>query len=285
MSAGSSVHLYREALVTRLFLGSVAAVALTANGAGAADKPLKGPGLAPIYNWSTCYAGGNVGYGGSLDESIAFTGSFQQGFLSNNQFPVSIHVNPKGPEAGGQIGCNAQFGQWVFGAESDLQWSDLKVTDTVSPIPRSGTQFTTSASESRRWFGTARGRIGLLVVPQAMLYGTAGLAYGETELSFNTQTFASPAVNCALGFPCASATSSATNIGWTAGAGVEWMLARNWTIKAEYLYVDLGRRSVTGVTVPSAVPGGVFTATSEQREHVARLGLNYSFEWGAPWRH
>jgi hypothetical protein len=60
------------------------------------------------------------------------------------------------------------------------------------------------------------------------------------------------------------------------------MLARYWTIKAEYLYVDLGSRSVTGTTVPGAVPPGVFTAFSEHREHIARIGVNYSFEWGAP---
>jgi outer membrane immunogenic protein len=58
------------------------------------------------------------------------------------------------------------------------------------------------------------------------------------------------------------------------------MFARNWTVKAEYLYVDLGSRSVTGTTVPSAVPPGVFTAASEQREHVARVGVNYNFDWG-----
>jgi outer membrane immunogenic protein len=280
VSDGSSIHLHREAFVKKLFLGGVTLVALAAaTHVRAADMPLKAPGLVPVYNWSTCYVGGNVGYGGSLDESIAFTGSFQQAFLSTNQFPRYIPVNPKGAVAGGQIGCNAQFVQWVFGVESDLQWSDLKVTDTVSPIPRAGAQFTTTASESRKWFGTVRARAGLLVTPQVLLYGTAGLAYAETEMSFNTQTFASPAINCTLGFPCASAASSGTNIGWAAGAGLEWMFARNWTVKAEYLYVDLGSRSVTGTTVPSAVPPGVFTAASEQREHVARMGVNYNFDW------
>jgi outer membrane immunogenic protein len=268
------------AVVKKLFLGGVTLIVLATGGAHAADVPLMGPVPVPIYNWSTCYAGSNVGYGGSLDESIAFTGSFQAAFLSTNQFPRYIPVNPKGAVAGGQVGCNAQFGQWVFGAETDLQWSDLKVTDSVSPIPRAGTQFTTTASENRKWFGTLRARAGLLVTPQALLYGTAGLAYGETEMSFSTQTFATPVVNCTLGFPCASATASGTNLGWAAGVGMEWMFAYNWTIKAEYLYVDLGNRSVTGTTVPSAVPAGVFTAASEQREHVARIGLNYGLAWG-----
>jgi hypothetical protein len=60
------------------------------------------------------------------------------------------------------------------------------------------------------------------------------------------------------------------------------VFARNWTIKTEYLHVDLGSRSVAGTTVPSAVPPGVFTAFSEQREHIGRAGVNYSLEWGSP---
>jgi hypothetical protein len=77
VSDGSSIHLHREASVKRLFLGGVTLVAVAAaTHVRAADMPLKAPGLVPVYNWSTCYVGGNVGYGGSLDESIAFTGSF-----------------------------------------------------------------------------------------------------------------------------------------------------------------------------------------------------------------
>jgi outer membrane immunogenic protein len=267
----SSIRLHREVFMKTFLFGGVALVALAAaTQVRAADVLLEAPAPVPVYNWSTCYVGGNVGYGSSLNESITFTGSDEAAFFSTNQFPRYIPVKPKGGIAGGQIGCNTQFAQWVFGVESDLQWSDIKVTETVSPVPRAGTQFATTASESRKWFGTVRGRAGLLVKPQVLLYGTAGLAYGETELSFNT---------CAPGSPCASAASSGTNIGWAAGTGLEWMFARNWTIKAEYLYVDLGSRSVTGTTVPSAVPPSAFTAASDQREHTARLGVNYSFGW------
>jgi outer membrane immunogenic protein len=252
----------------KFLFGGVALVALAAATHVRAADLLLAPAPAPLYNWSTCYVGGNVGYGWSLDESITFTGSDEAAFFSINQFPRYIPVKPKGAVAGGQIGCNAQVAQWVFGVESDLQWSDIKAARTVSPIPRVGTQFATAASESRKWFGTVRGRAGLLVKPQVLLYGTVGLAYGETELSFNT---------CAPGSACASAATSGTNIGWAAGAGLEWMFARNWTMKAEYLYVDLGSRAATGNT--SEVPPRVFTAASDQREHIARLGVNYSFEW------
>ena len=116
--ASSSIHQYRAPLVKKLFLGGTILVALEAGSTRPTDVLLKAPVLVPIYNWSTCYVGGNAGDGGSLDEAISFTGSFQPAFLSTNQFPRYIPVNPKGAVAGGQVCCNAQFRQWVFGAES-----------------------------------------------------------------------------------------------------------------------------------------------------------------------
>jgi outer membrane immunogenic protein len=280
MSAVSFIPVAQGALVNKLILGAMTFAALaTAGTALAADFPLKAPVPVPFYAWTGCYIGGNVGYGGSLDESIAFTGAAQAGFFSTHQFPVSIPVNPKGVLGGGQIGCNAQFQQWVFGVETDLQASRLKVSNTLTPIPSVGPQFVTAASESRNWFGTARARVGLLAIPQALLYATGGLAYGETELSFSTRTFVNPGVNCPIIGACVAATASGTGIGWTAGAGMEWMFAGNWSAKAEYLYVDLGKHAATGVTLPNAVPPGSYTASSEFREHLARVGVNYKFDW------
>jgi outer membrane immunogenic protein len=265
--------------VKRLFFRGVAFLALAAGGtAFAADIPLKAP--APLYSWSGCYIGGNVGYGGSLDDSISFTGAAQAAFYSSNQFPTSIPVNPKGVVGGGQVGCNAQFQQWVFGVETDLQASEMKVSDTLSPLPLAGTQFATAGTENRKWFGTLRPRIGLLVTPFALLYATGGLAYGDTEVGFNIQPVATPAATCALSGTCIAATASGTSVGWTAGAGLEWMFARNWSVKAEYLFVDLGSRQVTGMTLPNATPPGSYTAAAEFREHVARVGVNYKFDWG-----
>jgi outer membrane immunogenic protein len=269
------------AIVRKLFIGSLAVVASAiGNAAYAADMPLKAPVPVPFVSWTGCYVGGNVGYGLSLDESIAFTGTFQDGFFVNNQFPRSIPINPKGVVGGGQTGCNAQVAQWVFGVETDFQGSNISVSNGMSPIPNAGAQFTTTATESRDWFGTLRARAGLLALPQALLYATGGLAYGETSLSFSTQAVAAPGVACSPVFPCATASASGTSIGFTVGAGMEWMFAPNWTVKAEYLYLDLGKRTISGPTVPTTVPPGVFAAGVDFREHIARVGVNYLFNLG-----
>ena len=137
----------------------------------------------------------------------------------------------------------------------------------------------TGVTKSIDWFGTVRGRVGFLATPQVLLYGTGGLAYGQTKSSFTTTdvTFGCIA-NATL---CANGSSSSVRAGWTAGAGAEAMLGSNWSAKLEYLYVDLGRYSPSIST--STLPAVVFFNTSAQfHEQVVRVGLNYHFNWTGP---
>jgi len=100
-SERSSIRLHREVFIKTLVFGGTALVALAAaTHVRAADVLLTAPALVPVYNWSTCYVGGNVGYGSSLNESITFTGSDEAAFFSTNQFPRYIAVKPKGAIAG-----------------------------------------------------------------------------------------------------------------------------------------------------------------------------------------
>jgi outer membrane immunogenic protein len=109
--------------------------------------------------------------------------------------------------------------------------------------------------------------LGVTITPDLLIYGTGGLAYGQIDASANTH-FGGDGI---LDFP---ANVSKTKAGWTAGAGAEWMFARNWSAKAEYLYVDLGSASAIGtdVTAPSAVG-----YTWKTKENIVRVGVNYHF--------
>ena len=128
------------------------------------------------------------------------------------------------------------------------------------------------------WFGTVRGRLGY-AWNDALLYGTGGLAYGKvglsgTSVSTLTSTFLDG--NNVPPFTTVAAKSfatSAVNLGWTVGAGIEGALVNNWTWKAEYLHMDLGSVSVTGI----AATGATFTASSKFTDDIVRLGLNYRF--------
>jgi outer membrane immunogenic protein len=182
------------------FLAIVMAVATAAGTAAAADLPRNpAPYYYPppaIYNWTGFYAGLNLGY--------------QWGSVSN------FSGNPSGIAGGGQIGYNWQVGQFVFGAETDIQAS--AADDTFAPW-----QF------SNPWFGTLRGRVGY-AMNNILFYGTAGLAYGNLKANL------------------AGLEESKTLVGWTGGLGMEVGFTPNWRAKVEYLYMDLGSRSfsVTG---------------------------------------
>jgi len=179
-------------------------LAIAASAASAADLPRNS---APYYsapaaagfNWSGGYVGVNLGY--------------NWGKISN-----ATVLSPSGLEGGLQGGYNWQNGQFVFGAETDLQLSGAD--DTFAPF-----------KFSNPWFGTLRGRAGF-AYSNFLFYGTAGLAYGGLK-----------AENGLL-------TESKTHVGWTAGLGAEVGITSNWSAKAEYLYMDLGSRSysLTGTT-------------------------------------
>jgi outer membrane immunogenic protein len=98
-----------------------------------------------------------------------------------------------------------------------------------------------------------RGRVGYLITPTLLIYGTAGFAYGQVD---------------AWGF-------SNTSTGWTAGGGVEWMFAPHWSAKAEYLYVDLSSNG-------GANSGWNVGYNFQPQINVVRAGVNYHFNWGAP---
>lgn len=184
---------------------SVLAAAVAVLMAGAASAADLGRGPAPYYapapmgggyNWGGFYAGVNAGY--------------EWGKVSNTS------GNPSGLAGGIQGGYNWQNGQFVYGAETDLQLSGAD--DTFAPW-----------KFSNPWFGTLRGRVGY-AMNNILFYGTGGLAYGDLkgELSGLTET--------------------KTEFGWTLGAGMEVGLTPNWSAKVEYLYMDLGSRtfSITG---------------------------------------
>jgi outer membrane immunogenic protein len=125
-----------------------------------------------------------------------------------------------------------------------------------------------SSEPKLSWFGTVRGRLGVTVTPDLLLYGTGGLAYGHVDASAN---FVAPLVGLAT-----PASVSETKAGWTAGAGAEWMFARNWSAKLEYLYVDLGSESAIGNFTP-VDPVNKVGYTWRFRENITRVGVNYHF--------
>jgi outer membrane immunogenic protein len=279
-------------------------VALSAGTTSAADMrmPVKAPPpVVAVYNWTGFYIGANAGYSwGEASTDGALTGTQNVSrFRTAGPDLLSSVTTALGPLdynvgrmdvdgfiGGGQLGYNWQVDRsWVLGIETDFQGSTEKGSATACSVATcaAGSAFLT-VEQKLEWFGTLRGRVGWLATDRIMLYGTAGLAYGHLKTNF-AAGLNGIGTAAALG-------SSSTQVGWTAGAGVEGAIDRNWTVKLEYLYVDLGEygngsTSATFVTnqlnTPllgqNTVTTTTFTNALSTRftDHILRAGINYRF--------
>jgi outer membrane immunogenic protein len=253
--------------------------------------PVKAPPVvAPIWNWTGFYVGGNVGYswGRAASDLSADPVTVNIAGLTPFNTPGFVGsdtARPKGVIGGGQIGYNWQTSpNWVFGLEADLQGSGEKASRSFSnpfsfvtappnpAFPVSGVA-TMDYGAKITWFGTARGRAGY-AWDRVMLYATGGLAYGGVNLA-GTNTVS----GTVAGTPFLSVIRighSQVNVGWTVGAGVEGLLGNRWTWKAEYLYVDLGSMDdPDDPLLAISTSGGRVTTHTNYTDNIVRLGLNY----------
>ena len=268
----------------------MSAIMLTVGGLGqasAADLPMKAaPMPVAVYNWTGFYIGGNVGGAWNDTRDDVFpTGCFLTtvacggGAAVNPLRSDSVRLNGSGFVAGAQAGYNWQRERWVFGLEGDINYNGIRDGSAISrPVlaPLVGT-FIHSESDRMDWFGTFRGRVGITATPNFLIYATGGLAVGQVR-SASATGFSATADTYAGSF-------SDTRVGWTVGGGGEWMIAPQWSVKAEYLYVDLGKASYTQACAtpglctapPLAAPGATYETDLRIHEHIARVGLNYHF--------
>ena len=178
----------------------------------------RGPVYEPAYfPWQGFYGGVNVGWGWSGDAS--------------------------GAVGGGQIGYNWQSQRFVYGLEADISAADIGISETFV-VPGA----VLNASATIDWLATVRGRAGVLVQPNLLLYGTLGLAIVHAE--------ARASVN-AIGFTSLGIEESRTDTGLVYGLGVESKLNDRLSARLEYLgFGNLDRIGDFGIV---------------------RVGLNYKF--------
>lgn len=264
-------------------LGGLIIAAFGTASASAADLARR----APVYKapppvidpWTGFYVGASLGYGwGGWDAS-----SNQRVF---NFESTTTSPNVKGVTAGIQAGYNWRFApQWLVGIEAEIvdplkageTWGDPGQPVVSSPpgdfVPRPGGPASLSHEWKLRWFGTVRARLGVLPVENWLFYATGGLAYGESSYQF---IFSQPGAAAIPAPTYYALTTRPSHVGYTVGAGAETKLGPNWSVKFEYLYLDLGKASVDTLDID----GFPFHVDYRLRSHIARIGLNYKFDWG-----
>jgi outer membrane immunogenic protein len=266
------------ALVTSVVVTFCGAPALAAD--MAVKAPPVAPVMAPAYNWTGFYLGGNVGAEWQSDPGTSnwFQALGVGAGLTNN--PQANSLTSDSIIGGIQAGYNWQISQWILGVEGDWDWTHrnsgfCRQTDAGSaPCSDNGRGFVTLSSNSD-WIATVRGRLGY-AWDRYLIYGTGGAAFGRVETSINASCLVG---GCGVSAFLLNTTGnfSDTKTGWAAGGGVEAMLTQNWLVRVEYLHIDFGTLNNTLNLVGTG--GGAQSASwsRSERYDVVRTALSYKF--------
>ena len=265
----------------------------------------KAPPIDPTYNWSGFYVGGHGGYASGSSTAATFDPTTYSKALirdDNDDFhveegttaPFGLSTAPKGGFGGFQIGYNWQAvgSPWVFGIEADASFGRVRGEDAkpfavvalFGSVNEGGDASYTGVARLRQnigAFGTVRSRFGY-AADTVLVYATGGLAWASIETRVAVDSLAFPRLSglsssdlspedIAALTSAGNASTKDVRVGYAIGGGVEWALARSWSIKAEYLFLGFSQGGNTLVT-----PGGV---ASEARLDLQTVkgGINYRF--------
>lgn len=215
----------------------------------AADMPVKAPirPPAPVLSWTGCFIGANVGGGWASK-------NYNDPLAAPPDNILGSHT-ASGVIGGGQVGCDYQVGSWVFGAEVAGEAANLRATHLAL-----GDFYSTSVP----WLATATVRVGYTVLPNLLIFGRGGAAWvrdRETKVDLVTGLL--------------EGTAEVTRSGWLLGVGGEYLFAPNWSVFADYNYMDFGTRRTIYVTPD--VPPAFFPLDIRQTVQTVRVGVNFRF--------
>jgi outer membrane immunogenic protein len=250
-----------KSIVKTLLLGSACGLALTGVVAAADLGPVALRG--PVGTWTGLYGGVNGGYSWNEGDAVVFNSA------------LGIRTNPTGSLFGVQLGYNWQFTpDWMLGVETDFDWADISGNAQLSNVGTVGVGAVAFVAQQRiHSLGTARVRAGY-VLDGVLLYATAGLAYGQTEIDTAIADGFAGGTCGPAGF-CANVSSKQWMMGWAAGVGFDWSFLPQWSFRTEYLHYDLGSQHQS-LSDP-ALPNVAITSDTNFRSDIVRGAINFRF--------
>jgi outer membrane immunogenic protein len=262
-------------------LASASLLALSSATVFGADFPMKSAPMAapvPVFTWTGCYAGAHAG-GGSMHDSFTQDNNFSvEAFDTNGN-----NGTGSGAVAGGQLGCNYQDGNAVFGLEGEGYWSSLKTTTGTSfnETGNAAGTFNFAATTKNRDDFTIAARVGV-AFDRTLVYGKAGWVSGNFSFG-SVETFTALPTSRSASFTDSVAATKTLN-GLLLGAGIEHAFTPNWTVKLEYNFLDFGSGGASFNECASGSPCAITGTTSQHTyKQIFKVGFNYLFNpWGAP---
>jgi len=272
----------------KLLLASVAGVALIAGGsANAADlgrpvykapPPVAAPAPIPVFSWTGCYVGAQVGWGWGRKDVNAADVFFSDSGLVVVTEAGSSRIDTSGAVFGGQVGCDYQFGfgkgkapgyggggwNWVIGIQGMGLGTDI---NGFGHQPFSG-DFDDVVRVKQDWLASVTGRLGVTVWdPRVLLYVKGGGAWTHDRWDISP-----------VNSPDAQPTQNRS--GWTFGVGTEWAFAPNWSAWVEWDYYNFGTKTLFNADVPEFTGSPDFrreTWDAKQWINTITVGVNYRF--------
>jgi outer membrane immunogenic protein len=244
-------------------------------------------------NWTGFYVGMNAGYAWGRSDAVtsfpcpAPAPGFGLNLCFNAAIPPTIASAGTGSLAGDgftggvQLGYNWQSNQLVLGVEADFGAFALDLSRQVRAnypafvlFATAADSYTLRSSLDTDWLLTVRGRVGM-AFSDVMVYATGGLAVTNLKAShsfIDTDVF---------GPSAGTWSGSSTRLGLALGGGFEWALGRNWSVKAEYLHLNFGSVTASGVITHPGFGGGSYAEAISTKvdltAHIARAGVNFRF--------
>lgn len=233
----------------RFRAGMIVAMVVAASGASAADLgsprlPVAGAVTAAATTWTGIYGGVHLGYG------------WGQQRVADDNPALFYTVNPRGVFGGFQIGYNHQISQFVIGVEGDISFGNIAQRRAPAVL------LLDEVSKSTSLFASARLRGGV-AFGDVLLYATGGLGYARSrDMNY-------------IGGVAFGPGWQNDRLGWVAGAGIEYAVNANLSVKVEYLRYDFGswRR-------PQAQFWGIGNDFFRASMDTVKVGLNYRFSTG-----
>jgi outer membrane immunogenic protein len=289
-----------EASMKLLYAVGLAALVFETTATFAADIPVAETvfkAQPPVSDWSGFYVGAGLGFrstttNANVNSAIDTTRGpvLMDRFLASNcyiGFPcvAGRPYNAENERFSPYFGYNWQANShWVLGVEADVAFGSQTITTNnyypATPFRGTGA-IRDSFSAKADWDASIRARVGYLITPDLMVYGTAGPAWLRLQSTSNCSTLVGDDGDCSsgngfVGLSPGSLTHSTTRLGATVGGGLEAMLSPNWIVRGEYRYSDYG---TVGYTDVRSSPTGTQTVKYDlsARTHAATFGLAYKF--------
>lgn len=221
-----------------------------------------------VHNWTGFYIGANIGFAFGGDDEVDIKEDPSDVFGKREAGDLVLSGLFGGPE----VGFNFQTGDVVFGLEGDFEFSGIDDDDFGSAEAENAPGahvLDADSSNDVDWFSTVRGRLGW-AFDNVLLYATGGVAIGHFDYRvdgvFSDDLFF-------------TIDDDFTQVGWTAGAGLEWAFGENWSAKVEYKFLDFGEESLDATVFDAGGdPAGLTEETeAELNFHTVKFGVNYRF--------